>query len=79
MRRATSGVVTFARVKPISKKIGIGLEKHDREGRTITLEYKKFFLVNVVVPNVRQNYERMQYRIDEWDKDFYGYLTMLNR
>ena len=42
-----SGTVTITRYKPLS--IDKGFE--DSEGRLITLEFEKFFLVNVYVPN----------------------------
>jgi hypothetical protein len=45
------GTAIFTKVKPISVFYDLGEETHDQEGRTITLEYKEFFLVNCYVPN----------------------------
>lgn len=40
----------MCRSKPLSAKIGMQkAPEHDEEGRIITLEYDKFFLVNVYV------------------------------
>ena len=55
----------------------IGIAKHDKEGRTITLEFQNFFLVGVYVPNSGSTLKWQEYRIDEWDLDFRGYLKNL--
>jgi exonuclease III len=52
----------------------IGLPKHDREGRTITLEFETFFLVGVYVPNSGATLKWNDYRTQEWDLDFRAYL-----
>ena len=46
-----AGTIAFSKIKPLNVKFDIGVHKHDKEGRTITLEYEKFFLVGVYVPN----------------------------
>ena len=51
---------------------------HDQEGRTITCHFEHFLLVVTYVPNAgvwssRGNVlglERLDYRVNEWDKDF---------
>ena len=50
-KKGYSGTAIFTKEKPISVKMGLGIEEHDNEGRVITLEYDKFFLVNVYTPN----------------------------
>ena len=52
-------------------------EKHDKEGRVITLEFDKFYLVNVYVPNSKRELIRLDYR-KNWDKDLLNYLTKLD-
>jgi exonuclease III len=49
-------------------KVDYDLEdkKFSGEGRTITLEFPSFFLVNCYVPNSGQKLERLAYRTDEW-------------
>jgi exodeoxyribonuclease III len=39
------------------------------EGRTITVEFPNFFLVNCYVPNSGQRLERLNYRTSEWSDD----------
>lgn len=46
-----AGVALFSKIEPLSVKYGIGSKEHDDEGRCITAEYEKFYLVNVYVPN----------------------------
>jgi exodeoxyribonuclease-3 len=64
-------------VVPLSVKYDIGVPKHDREGRTITLEYEKFYLVAVYVPNSGVALKWLEYRVNEWDVDFRNYLKSL--
>jgi AP endonuclease-1 len=40
-----AGTGLLSKVKPLDVKYGIGIEKHDDEGRTITAEYEKFYFV----------------------------------
>ncbi len=74
-----SGTAVFARTRPLKVSNGIGIAKHDNEGRVITLEYKDFFLVNVYVPNSKRGLERLSYRSEEWDVDFLAYLKRLEK
>ena len=50
-KKGYSGTAIYARHEPLSVKYGIGIDEHDHEGRVITLEYDKFFLVTVYTPN----------------------------
>ncbi|XP_014672642.1 PREDICTED: DNA-(apurinic or apyrimidinic site) lyase-like [Priapulus caudatus] len=60
----------------LSIKHGIGMSEHDKEGRAITAEYDKFFVVGVYVPNSQKKLARLDYR-QKWDKDFRDYLKKL--
>lgn len=46
-----AGVALFSKIKPLEVKYGIGDEEHDVEGRCITAEFEKFYVVAVYVPN----------------------------
>jgi len=50
---------------------------HSGEGRTITVEFDKFYLVNCYVPNSGQALERLDYRTTQWDPFLYEYLKAL--
>jgi exodeoxyribonuclease III len=60
----------------IPEKIGykMGIDKHDDEGRIITMDYPLFSLCNVYVPNSGQALARLAYRTDEWDVDFLAFV-----
>jgi exodeoxyribonuclease III len=77
--RGYAGTIIFTKIKPISVVYDIGTPKHDREGRTITLEFEKFFLVGVYVPNSGATLKWHEYRTNEWDLDFRAYLKGLER
>ena len=53
-KKGYSGTAVFTRLKPINVTYGIGIEEHDKEGRVITLEFEKFFLVNIYTPNSKR-------------------------
>ncbi|MCQ2017173.1 exodeoxyribonuclease III [Clostridium butyricum] len=77
-KKGYSGTAVFTKEKPISVKIGLGIEEHDNEGRVITLEYDKFFLVNVYTPNSQQKLARLEYRMS-WEDVFRNYLKDLEK
>ncbi len=73
-----SGCTILSKFKPLDVKFDLGVPKHDQEGRTLALEYDKFVLVAVYVPNSGQMLKRIDYRIHQWDPDFRTYLTGLS-
>jgi exodeoxyribonuclease-3 len=48
----------FTKIAPLSVAYGIGVSQHDQEGRTITLEFEKFYLVNCYVPNAGEKLKK---------------------
>ncbi|MGE0269338.1 MAG: exodeoxyribonuclease III [Candidatus Omnitrophota bacterium] len=74
-----SGTAVFTQRKPLKVTYGVGIDKHDHEGRVITVEFSEFFLVNVYVPNSKRELERLDYRVKEWDVDFLKYLKKLEK
>jgi len=76
-KKGYSGTAIYTRHEPINVTLGIGIEEHDHEGRVITLEMEKFFLVNVYVPNSQDGLRRLDYRM-RWEDDFRNYLLRLN-
>ncbi len=77
-KKGYSGTAVFGVQKPLNVSYGIGIEKHDKEGRVITCEYEKFFLVNVYTPNSQKELARLDYRMD-WEDDFKDYLCLLDK
>ena len=62
-RKGYSGVIIYSKLEPISIKYGIDDSEYDSEGRTITLEFDNFYLVNCYVPNAKRDLERMDSRM----------------
>ena len=77
VRKGYSGTAIFTKYKPMNVSYGIEMEEHDQEGRVITLEYEKFYIVNVYTPNSKNELERLEYR-QKWEDDFRNYLLNLN-
>ncbi len=75
-KKGYSGTAVFTKQEPISVFNGIDIEKHDHEGRVITLEFEKFYFVCVYVPNAQDELRRLDYRM-EWEDDFREYLVSL--
>jgi len=75
-RKGYSGTAILSRYNPISVHYGIDWADNDEEGRSITLEFKHFYLVNVYVPNSQASLKRYDYR-DQFDKAFYDYIAKL--
>lgn len=77
-RKGYSGTAILSKEEPIQVTYDMGLEEHDQEGRVITAEYPKFFLVTVYTPNSGEGLARLDYR-ERWDKEFADYLNWLTR
>lgn len=75
-KKGYSGTAIFTRHTPINVSYGIGIDAHDHEGRVITLEMDRFFLVTAYVPNSQDGLRRLQYRMT-WEDDMRAYLTSL--
>ena len=77
-RKGYSGTAIFTKIKPKNVTYGIRIEKHDNEGRAITLEFDEFFLVNCYTPNSGRELARLDYRM-EWEDAFRNYLKELDK
>lgn len=75
-RKGYSGVAMLCRQAPIRVIQDIGIAEHDQEGRVIALEFERFYLLNVYVPNSGQELVRLDYR-QTWDREFLAYLQGL--
>ncbi|MFP4697767.1 MAG: exodeoxyribonuclease III [Eubacteriales bacterium] len=75
-KKGYSGTLVLTKKEPIKVSYGIGIEEHDKEGRVITLEYEKFYLVTVYTPNSQRGLARLDYRM-QWEEAFLYYLKGL--
>jgi len=78
VKKGYSGTAIFTKEKPISETYTIGIDEHDQEGRITALEFEKFYIVNVYVPNSGSGMKRLDYR-KQWDKDFLAFNLNLNK
>lgn len=76
VKKGYSGTAVFTKQEPLSVSYGIGIQGHDKEGRVITLEFERFYLVTVYTPNSQSELRRLEYRM-EWERDFLAYLLKL--
>ncbi len=77
-KKGYSGTAVFTRIEPLSVAYDLGLDKHNDEGRAITLEFEQFYLVTAYTPNAQRELARLSYRM-EWEDDFRNYLLKLDQ
>lgn len=76
-KKGYSGTAIFSKVTPEQVTYGIGIEELDTEGRVITLEFDKFFLVTCYTPNSQRELARLDFRM-KWEDAFTAYLQALD-
>jgi len=77
-KKGYSGTAVYTRHTPLSVRYGMGVDEHDHEGRLITLEYERFCLVCVYVPNSQDGLKRLDYRM-RWEDAMRSYLLSLGK
>ncbi len=77
-RKGYSGTAMFTKTEPIRVTYGMGKEEHDQEGRMITAEFEKFFLITVYTPNSQSELKRLDYRM-AWERDLLSYMKELQK
>ncbi|MCI8586263.1 MAG: exodeoxyribonuclease III [Lachnospiraceae bacterium] len=78
VKKGYSGTAVLTKETPLSVMWDLGLDRHNTEGRALTLEYPDYYLVNVYVPNAQNRLARIDYRM-EWEDDFRAYLGALKK
>lgn len=77
IKKGYSGTAVFSKKEPISVCYDLCMDKHNDEGRVITLEYENYYLVTVYTPNSKKELARLSYRM-EWEEDFRSYIKSLD-
>ena len=76
IRKGYSGTAIISKKVPLNVSYGFnGFD--DDEGRAITVEYEKYQLVNVYVPNTKADFSRLEFRINTWDALLRKHIDML--
>lgn len=78
-KRGYSGTAIISRQAPLHVFPGIGLADHDTEGRVLTAEFAEYFVVTVYTPNAQRELTRLDYRQNEWDKEFLKFVRRLEK
>ncbi len=89
-KKGYSGTAIFSKPAPLRVVNGLSDEvilKHgvvgdafgdpNTEGRVLTAEYEKFFLVTAYTPNAKDDLGRLVLRHQQWDPAFLGYAKKL--
>ncbi len=76
-RKGYSGTAIYSKVKPIDVIYGIDHEL-DNEGRTILLEFEKYFVLTVYTPNSQDQLKRIDTRLN-WDEKFRTFVSDLDK
>lgn len=69
-KKGYSGVALFSKIKPNKVTYSMNEERFDNEGRTIIAEFDDFVLINCYFPNGQRDDERLQYKLDFYDRMF---------
>lgn len=77
-KKGYSGTAIFTKEEPIAVFCGMDIQKHDTEGRLITLEFPDYYFVTCYTPNAQDGLRRLPYRM-EWEDDFRAYLCSLDK
>jgi exodeoxyribonuclease-3 len=90
VKKGYSGTAIFSKTQPIAVTNGYPAEFASRfkfadelqrdsaeEGRVITAEFEKFFVVTVYTPNTKDDLSRLRLRHEHWDPAFLAYCKQL--
>ena len=75
-----AGVALLSKIEPLKVKNGFGIDEakeHDAEGRVITAEFDKFFVVTTYVPNAGRKLVTLPKRM-EWDSLLRNHIKELD-
>lgn len=76
-KKGYSGTALFTKKEPVSVTYGIGVPEHDQEGRVITAEFDRYYVIVVYVPNSQRELTRLAYRM-QWEEAFLNYVKGLD-
>lgn len=91
-KKGYSGTAIFSKIKPLKTINGFPKDFMDKfsfvdsetrdsanEGRVITAEFEKFYLVTVYTPNAKEDLTRLDLRFKHWDPAFLAYVKLLEK
>lgn len=90
-KKGYSSTAIFSKIEPIEVLNGLPqdiIDQYDmaddygdpnKEGRVITAEFEKFFVVTVYTPNAKDDLSRVPLRHEHWDPAFLKYCQQLEK
>jgi len=75
-KKGYSSVAILCKTKPLHIEYGCGIEKYDREGRVIRVDFKDFSVLSCYFPSGTTGDERQAFKMD-FLSDFYTYINEL--
>ena len=72
-KKGYSGTAIYTKIKPQTIYKEVGMRRFDFEGRVVKLDFPKFTLINLYVPNGGRQKENMAYKL-EFYTFLFGYL-----
>ena len=69
------GTAVYSKIQPISVKESF----NDDEGRCITIEFSKFYVVNTYVPNAGMKLEKLDWKVKTWNPKVQKHLDELRK
>ena len=75
-KKGYSGTAVFTKTEPLKVTRGLGIDELDTEGRTLTLEFANFYLINSYTPNSQQKLKRLDFRM-RYDDALREYMQKL--
>ena len=77
-KKGYSGVAILSKQKPDAVRLGCGIEKYDREGRILSLDFGDWTLINAYIPSGTSGEERHNFKM-EFLKDFQVWIEELKK
>lgn len=77
-KKGYSSTAILSKHEPLEVFNDIGIPEHDNEGRVITAEFEKFYVITAYVPNSGRGLKRLEYRMS-WDKDLLSFIQELEK
>jgi exodeoxyribonuclease-3 len=88
-RKGYAGTAIFTKTKPAEVSFDLKVSHPEQmrdkfgdvleEGRVITADFGKFYLVNVYTPNAKRGLERLELKHKKWDPAFLGHIKQLDK
>lgn len=77
-KKGYSGVSIISKTKPLNVIEGLGKENFDSEGRVLTLEFERYYLINVYFPHSNRGLVRLDFKLN-FNKEFLEFCNNLEK